>query len=122
MKAAAVAMLLSVASCSAFAQSSPQPSATVANPAKYGAFPNDYMTIVKDWLATQLLDPGSAVVEFISQPKPAELPTRDGKQASGYLVEFKVNSRNRFGAYTGFQKHGALIRDGKVVRGTGFGY
>ena len=38
----------------------------------------------------------------------------------GYLVEFKVNSRNRFGAYTGMQKHGALIRDGKVIKATGF--
>lgn len=89
---------------------------------KYGEFPKDYMTIVKDWLGDQLIDPASAVVEFTSVPKPADLPTRDGQHVYGYLVEFKVNSRNRFGAYTGYQKHGALIRNGEVVRGTGFGY
>jgi hypothetical protein len=33
-----------------------------------------------------------------------------------------VNARNRFGAFTGKQEHGALIRDGKVIKGLGFGY
>jgi len=35
---------------------------------------------------------------------------------------FKVNARNRFGAFTGKQEHGALIRDGQVIKGLGFGY
>jgi hypothetical protein len=35
-------------------------------------------------------------------------------------VNFKVNARNRFGAYTGKQKHGALIRNGEVIKGIGF--
>jgi hypothetical protein len=96
--------------------------AASADAAKYGEFPKNYMTIVNDWLAMQLLDPKSAVVEFTSTPQPSELPSGNGGQLFGYLVEFKVNSRNRFGAYTGFQKHGALIRDGQVVRATGFGY
>ncbi|MFL6583206.1 MAG: hypothetical protein ACJ8KU_01670 [Chthoniobacterales bacterium] len=118
MKAIGLALLL-VAWSSAFAQQSPQPA---PDPAKYGEYPSDYMTVVKEWLETQLLDPASAVVEFTSQPKPADLPARGGQPLYGYLVEFKVNSRNRFGAYTGFQKHGALIHNGTVVRGTGFGF
>lgn len=100
----------------------PTPSPSVADVAKYGEYPVDYITVIKDWLSSQLLDPASAIIEFTSTPRPAELPMRDGGRAFGYLVEFKVNSRNRFGAYTGFQKHGALIRNGEVVRGTGFGY
>jgi hypothetical protein len=90
--------------------------------AKYGEYPKDYMTIVKDWLGDQLLDPASAIIEFTSQPKPADLPTQGSQHVYGYLVEFKVNSRNRFGGYTGYEKHGALIRNGEVVRGIGFGY
>ena len=44
------------------------------------------------------------------------------KPLYGYLVNFKVNARNRFGAYTGMQSHGALIRNGEVIKGLGFGY
>ena len=115
-----VALLLLLATCSfAWAQ---QPSPANPDVAKYDDYPKDYMTIVKDWLGDQLIDPASAIVEFTSVPKPTDLPTRDGQHLFGYLVEFKVNSRNRFGAYTGYQKHGALIRNGEVIRGTGFGY
>lgn len=117
MRRIAFAFLLTVAA-TLFAQE-PTPAADVA---KYGEYPKDYMTIVKDWLGDELLDPASAIVEFTSQPKPADLPIPGGQRVYGYLVEFKVNSRNRFGGYTGYQKHGALIRNGEVIRGTGFGY
>ena len=113
----ALALLLAT-SASLFAQE-PPPAPDLA---KYGEYPKDYMTIVKDWLGDQLLDPASAIIEFTSQPKPADLPIPGGQRVYGYLVEFKVNSRNRFGGYTGYQKHGALIRNGEVVRGTGFVY
>ncbi len=88
----------------------------------YGEYPKAYQEIIKSWLATKLADPESAVIEFTSTPRPADLPSADGKRLYGYLVEFKVAARNSFGAYTGKQKHGALIRDGVVVKGTGFGF
>jgi len=47
---------------------------------------------------------------------------KDGKHLYGWLVEFRVNSRNRFGQYTGKQSHGVLIRDDRVINGIGFGY
>lgn len=120
------AVVLATSFLSAIA-AGPTPTATpsaTATPdvAKYGEYPKEYMTIVRDWLAAQLLDPNSAVVEFTSAPTPGDLPVSNGNRVYGYLVEFKVNSRNRFGAYTGNQKHGALIRNGEVVRATGFGY
>jgi hypothetical protein len=93
------------------------PDATV-----YGEYPKTYQEIITQWLQTQLVDAPSANIEWVTPPKPASLPGPEGQRLFGYLVEFKVNSRNRFGAYTGMQKHGALIRDGKVVKGTGFGY
>jgi hypothetical protein len=92
----------------------------VADPRVYGEYPKDYQTIITNWLQTKLLDPASAQIEWLGPPKPAELPGPKGKRLSGYLVEFKVNSRNRFGTYTGMQKKGALIRDGAVIKATGF--
>lgn len=90
------------------------------DPAVYGEYPTNYKSVVLNWLADKLQDFASAEIVFGDPPKPAGLPGKDGQRLVGYLVEFKVNSRNKFGAYTGMQKHGALIRDGKVIKATGF--
>lgn len=94
----------------------------VADPAVYGEYPKAYQEIILKWLETKLADPKSAQIEWTTPPRPGDLPGPNGKPIFGYLVEFKVSSRNRFGAYTGKQKHGALIRDGNVIKGTGFGF
>jgi|GEM_PF-344639 len=101
---------------------SPAPISTPAASSTYGAYPANYKQIITDWLQTQLNDPTSAIIVWQTEPKPADLPGKDGTKLYGYLVIFSVNARNRFGAYTGVQSHGALIRDGEVVKGTGFGY
>jgi hypothetical protein len=107
-----------IAITTAFAQS---PSPTASSPA-YGTYPANYKEIVLKWLDTQLLDASSARIEWNGDPKPADLKDQNGGQLHGYLVNFKVNARNRFGAYTGMQSHGALIHDGEVIKGVGFGY
>lgn len=89
--------------------------------APYGPFPTNYKEIVTTWLETQLLDPTTARIEWTTEPKPADLG-KEGQHVYGYLVLFTVNARNRFGSFTGKQKHGALIRDGQVIKGLGFGY
>lgn len=94
---------------------------TVADLARYGPYPTNYKEIVTTWLNTQLIDAGSARVEWVDEPKPADLGVK-GEHLYGYLVNFKVNARNRFGAYTGKQSHAALIRNGEVIKGIGFGY
>lgn len=91
------------------------------DPSRYGPYPTNYKEIVTKWLQTKLLDPASAQIEWEGDPKPADLGTK-GRHLYGYLVNFKVNSRNRFGSYTGKQAHGALIRNGEVIKGLGFGY
>jgi hypothetical protein len=91
------------------------------DPLLCGPYPDNYKEIVMQWLETQLLDAASARIEWSGDPKPADLGT-NGEHFYGYVVYFKVNARNRFGAYTGKQSHGALIRDGKVIKGLGFGY
>jgi hypothetical protein len=94
---------------------------TEAVDARYGPYPKNYKEIVTKWLQTKLLDPASAQIEWEGDPKPGDLGTK-GQHLYGYLVNFKVNSRNRFGSYTGKQAHGALIRNGEVIKGLGFGY
>jgi len=87
----------------------------------YGPYPANYKEIVMKWLETQLIDPTSARIEWTKEPKPADLGKK-GEHLYGYVVHFKVDARNRFGAYTGKQTHGALIRNGEVIKGIGFGF
>ena len=91
------------------------------DPSLCGPYPTNYKEIVNKWLETQLIDAASARIEWNGDPKPADLGTKD-EHLYGYLVNFAVNARNRFGAYTGKQNHGALIRNGEVIKGIGFGY
>jgi len=91
------------------------------DPALCGPYPKNYKEIVWNWLQGMLLDADSAKIEWQGDPKPADLG-KNGEHIYGWLVEFRVNSRNRFGQYTGKQSHGALIRDDQVIKGIGFGY
>jgi len=91
---------------------------TPANAAVYGDYPTNYKMIVMGWLTKQLFHPETARVEWSGEPKPADLG-RNGQHLYGYVVNFKVNAQNQFGGYTGWQKHGALIRNGEVVKTLG---
>jgi hypothetical protein len=94
---------------------------TQADTARYGAYPANYKEIVMQWLNKQLIDPDSARIEWNGEPKPDDLG-KNGEHLYGYLVNFTVNARNRFGGYTGKQKHAVFIRDGVVIKGLGFLY
>ncbi len=96
----------------------PAQSPSPAAPA-YGAYPSNYQEIITAWLNAALVDPNGVQVKWLSEPRPGELKVK-GQTVSGFLVDFSVNARNLFGAYTGAQKHTALIRDGQVVTATGF--
>ncbi|MEO7166779.1 MAG: hypothetical protein ABI787_07850 [Spartobacteria bacterium] len=113
---AALLALLVVLPGADFAQT-PPPAGAV-----YGAFPANYQDIVTTWLNSSLVDPRSVKLKWLGEPRPGELDVGKGQMVSGFLVDFTVNARNVFGAYTGAQKHTALIRDGKVVTATGFIY
>ena len=89
--------------------------------ARYGPYPTYYKEIIMQWLNTQLIDPDSARIEWSAEPKPSDT-NKGGEAVSGYLVDFTVNARNRFGSYTGKQKHSVLIRNGEVIKSMGFGY
>jgi hypothetical protein len=113
--ALSICVLVITAATRVVAQS-PTPDASL-----YGPYPANYKEIVMKWLDDQLLDAASARIDWNGEPKPADLG-KNGQHLYGYVVYFRVNARNRFGTYTGFQKHGALIHNGEVVKGLGFGY
>ena len=86
-----------------------------------GPYPKLYKEIVWNWMQKSLVDANSAKIEWEGEPKCVDFGEK-GEHLYGWLVKLKVNARNRFGTYTGKQDHGALIRDGKVIKGIGFGY
>ena len=92
-----------------------------ADTARYGPYPTLYKEIIMQWLNKQLIDPDSARIEWNEEPKPSDVG-KGSEAVSGYLVNFTVNARNRFGSYTGKQKHSVLIRNGEVIKSMGFGY
>ena len=83
----------------------------------YGVYPIAYQELVTRWLGEQLIDPPSAQIEWLGEPKPVVVKASNGETFSGYVVDFKVNSRNKFGMYTGKQARRVYIRDGSVVSG-----
>jgi hypothetical protein len=94
-----------------------------ADPKLHGEYPANYQEIINKWLQTVLVDGASAQVEWVSGPKPGTMPEKkNGNALFGYLVEFKLNSRNRFGAYTGMQRKTVLIHNGEVIKAKGFGF
>src|SRR5437763_16121901 len=87
-----------------------------ADTERYGPYPAKYKGIVRQWLNKQLIDPDSARIEWIGEPKPADLG-KSGEHLYGYLVNLPVNARNRLGGYTGTPKHAVLIRNGADITG-----
>ena len=88
---------------------------------RFGPYPTSYKQIIMQWLNTQLIDPNSARIEWNGDPKPTDVG-KGSEAVSGYLVNFTVNARNQFGAYTGKQKHSVLIRNGEIIKSMGFAY
>jgi hypothetical protein len=80
---------------------------------KYGVYPIGYREIITRWVKERLVDPESAQLEF-GEPVAGEVKQKTAR-ASGYRVDFKVNSRNKFGTYTGWQRYQVLIRNGEIV-------
>jgi len=122
MKTIALLLFMACAMPGAFAAETTEIE-VVADPRIYGEFPKNYQEIITQWLNSALVDAPSAQIEWVGTPTAGTLPEKkNGKALFGYLVEIRVNSRNRFGTYTGMQKHTILIRDGQVLKATGFGF
>lgn len=108
--------LVILASVSSLRAQNPAP-----HPSLCGPFPSLYKETVWNWLEQQLVDAKSAKIEWEGEPKPADLGSGEN-HVYGWLVNFKINSRNQFGLYTGKQSHAVLLRDNRVIKGIGFNY
>src|SRR5438552_18269931 len=75
----------------------------------YGPYPTNYKEIVMKWLNDQLVDAGSARIEWSGDPTPVDLG-RNGQHIYGYLARFNVCALNRLGVHLGLQPCGALIK------------
>jgi hypothetical protein len=83
----------------------------------YGEYPMAYKEIITRWMNGRLVDPASAVFEWVGQPRPGKHSPSKGPKVVGYIVDFKVNARNQFGGATGKQKYQVVIRNGEIVWG-----
>src|SRR3954447_19137110 len=103
------------------ALAAPIPETPVSDKSLCGPYPKYYKEIIWNWMQAALVDANSAKIEWEGEPACNDSGAK-GEHVYGWLVKFKVNSRNRFGAYTGKQSHAALIKDDKVIKAFGFGY
>ncbi len=81
---------------------------------KFGVYPIAYRELITRWLEDQLIDPASAIFEWPSEPKRVVIKGRDDKTFAVWRVDFKINSRNKFGTYTGKQARHVYIRNAEV--------
>jgi len=104
--------------CAALAPTGPaQTEIEIVPDAKaFGEFPIAYKEIITAWMESRLADPSSAVFEW-TDPKTGEVSPKKGQRFVGYIVDFRVNARNRFGTYTGKQKYRVLLRNGQILWG-----
>ncbi|MGI9087489.1 MAG: S1/P1 nuclease [Chthoniobacterales bacterium] len=98
----------------------PAPSASAPDASPYGMFPSDYKKIVGDWLRKTVRDPTNAMVQWQSEPKPADLADVGGRKIYGYLVIVGVGSKSSTGVVGPMQTHTVLIHDDQVVKASGF--
>ena len=109
MRASALALLslLPLAACANF------PSEQSLLQADYGAEPNgSHQDEIRAAFTDLLIDPGSARCEY-GEPEPG-WGTGEGGFVYGWVVWTRVNSKNQFGAFTGWKTYKVLTVDGKV--------
>ncbi len=126
MKRLALFLLLALGAVAASPTPKPAPAATpdftATSDSKWGVYPIGYKQIITEWLENKLIDPQSAAIEFLTEPRKAGLTGKGDAKLFGYYVELRVNARNKFGAPTGWQKRWVLIRNGGILKdGTGSG-
>jgi len=91
------------------------PSPTQEKDADYGAYPDNYQEIARDYLLKELRDPGSIDIQSMSEPEKQWIGDKFTGIKYGYLVCVQVNSKNLLGNLTGLRSDALLIRDDVVI-------
>lgn len=86
--------------------------------ADYGAYPDNYEQLIKEYLARSLKDPDSVRYTDFTKPRKEHAIENAGlKQAIyGYSSCVLVNAKNSYGGYTGNHQYWFFIQNGKIVR------
>ena len=86
----------------------------------FGAAPVNYQQTVKDYMETVLFDAGSAKYIFLTPLITGHYNQGliyGGKIAwSGWILDVKINAKNRHGGYTGYQKMMIFFEGNKIVK------
>ena len=88
----------------------------------FGRYPDNYQAIIKRRLAETLIDPDSAKIAGFTPPRKYLRVYQDFKTQRltyypSYAVCVRINSKNRYGGYTGWQDHVYFIRNGEIMLG-----
>lgn len=100
-------LALSLAGCAT------PPTQEEAMAADYGAYPDNYEGVIKNYMQTILKDPESAQYHFLNTPSKG-WSTLGGKKY-GYRVCVSINAKNSFGGYIGNLTNYFMIKDGQVI-------
>ena len=82
--------------------------------ADYGAYPNNYESIVKEYYEAVAKDPDSLKYKEITKPQKYWI-NDFGTYKFGYMSCVTLNGKNSYGAYVGYKTDGILIYNGKVI-------
>lgn len=86
--------------------------------ASYGAYPSNYVELVKGHLLKTLKDPESARYTGFTSPIKEHVILNISKQQAlyGYSVCVLVNAKNSYGGYVGNHQYWFFIKNNQVVR------
>ena len=98
----------------AFVGCASSPSATTLEQADYGAAPAGHESRIEAAFESLLINPDSARFEY-AQPEQGWGRTADNDDfVFGWIVMTRVNSKNQFGAFTGWRDYKVLLVDSDV--------
>ncbi|WP_239403562.1 YgdI/YgdR family lipoprotein [Aggregatibacter aphrophilus] len=98
----------------------------------YGSYPKNYEKTIRQHLARTLIDPNSLMIDGFSKPKKyLEITSRRYNVTTDsynpavflkyYIVCARINAKNTYGGYTGWQDHIYYFRDGKIMNSSEYG-
>jgi len=91
----------------------PERNSNIYSKESYGIYPQEYKTILKNYLMNKLPYPDDARVEFVNKPGKLSI-NQLGNTYTGYRVCLSINARNQKNIFTGYKTHLFIIKDDVV--------
>ena len=84
--------------------------------ADYGELSSAYKEAIKEHMIDKFFDPESARYRYIKPPVKgyAYVPNEAPKLTFGYIVDVKINAKNRLGGYTGEGEYTFLVKNNEA--------